>query len=435
MLAASDRSILTSARRNASQIFVAIMPTACHGGLATEELRPPMIDLPIPRTCPYAPRPEHRQLRAEAPISKVRLPSGASAWAITRHQDIRTVLLDPRFSSSRKHPGFPYLTEHIPPPLETKPMLLEMDHAEHAPARRAVVGEFSVKRIAALEARVQQIIDEHIDAMLAGPRPVDLVQAFSLPVPSLVICELLGVPYDDHEFFQTRSAKLVGRTTPPDEMQQALGDLMQYLDRLVTTKEQNPSDDLLGRQILRQREAGEVDHEGLVLMAFLLLIAGHETTANMISLGTLTLLKHPEQREALRRDPGKTPAAVEELLRYYTIAESALGRVATEDVELGGTLIRAGEGVVLLANTANRDDEVFANADAFDPDRGARNHLAFGFGPHQCLGQNLARLELQLALDTLLRRIPELRLAIPEPELAFKVDSTIFGMHELPVTW
>jgi len=394
-----------------------------------------MIDLPIPRTCPFAPRPEHRQMHAETPVSKVRLPSGAIAWAITRHQDIRTVLLDPRFGSSRKHPGFPYLSEHIPPPMEGKPFLLEMDPPEHVPARRAVVGEFSVRRIAALGPRIQQIIDEHIDAMLAGPRPVDLVQAFSLPVPSLVICELLGVPYEDHEFFQTRSAKLVGRTTPPDELQQSLVDLMQYLDRLVTTKEQSLADDLLGRQVLRQREAGTYDHEALVSMSFLLLIAGHETTANMISLGALTLLKHPEQLAALRHDPSKTPAAVEELLRYFTIAESALGRVAMEDVELGGMLIRAGEGIVMLANTANRDADVFANADEFDPERGARNHLAFGFGPHQCLGQNLARLELQLAFDTLFRRIPELRLAVPEDALAFKVDSTVFGLHELPVTW
>jgi cytochrome P450 len=394
-----------------------------------------MIDLPVPRTCPFAPRPEHRQMHAQTPVTRVRLPSGAIAWAVTRHQDIRTILLDPRFGSSRKHPGYPHLTEHIPPPMEGKPFLLEMDHSEHLPARRAVVGEFSVKRTAALGPRIQQIIDAHVDAMLAGPRPVDLVQAFSLPVPSLVICELLGVPYHDHDFFQVRSAKLVGRTTPPDELQQSLVDLMQYLDGLVTSKEQSPADDLLGRQVLRLREAGTYDREALVIMAFLLLVAGHETTANMISLSMLTLLKHPEQLAALRRDPSKTPAAVEELLRYFTIAESAVGRVATEDVEIGGMLIRAGEGVVMLANTANRDAEVFANADEFDPDRGARNHLAFGFGPHQCLGQNLARLELQLAIDTLLRRIPELRLAVPEEALAFKWDSTVFGMHELPVTW
>lgn len=394
-----------------------------------------MTDLPVTRTCPFAPRPEHRRLRAETPLTQVRLPAGGTAWAVTRHQDIRAILLDPRFSPSRRHPGYPHLSEHAPPPQTGEPMLIEMDPPEHVPARRAVVGEFSVKRVAALGPRIQQIVDEHIDAMLAGPRPADLVQAFSLPVPSLVTCELLGIPYDDHEFFQTHSARLVSRTTPTDEVGRSLFELMGYLDRLVTTKEQYLTEDLLGRQILRQREEGTFDHDALVAMAFLLLVAGHETTANMISLSTLTLLKHPERLAAIQQDPTRTPATVEELLRYFTIAESGLGRVATADVEVGGTLIRAGEGVVLLANTANRDPEVFTDADEFDPDRGARNHLAFGFGAHQCLGQNLARLELQIALDTLFRRIPGLRLAVPEQELAFKSDALVFGMHELPVTW
>lgn len=394
-----------------------------------------MIDLSVTRTCPFAPPPAHRQLREESPLAKVRLPSGVTAWAVTRHQDIRTVLSDPRFSPNRHDPRFPHLSEQPPPPSDLKPSMLDMDPAEHVPTRRAVIGEFSVRRTNALGPRIQQIVDQHIDAMLAGPRPVDLVQAFALPVPSLVICEMLGVPYEDHDFFQTRTTGLISRSTPPAELMRCLTDLMGYLDRLVAMKEQSPTDDLLGRQIVRHREAGGYDREALVSMAFLLLIAGHETTANMISLGTLMLLKHPEQLAALKQDPTKTLPAVEELLRYFTIAEAALGRFATEDVELAGTLIRAGEGVVLLANTANRDPEVFKNADEFDPARGGRNHLTFGFGSHQCIGQNLARLELQIALDTLFRRIPDLRLAVPEQDLSFKADAIVYGMHELPVTW
>ncbi|MDI3287466.1 cytochrome P450 [Polyangium sp. 15x6] len=393
------------------------------------------IPLAITRTCPFAPPAQHRQLRKEAPIAKVELPSGATAWAVTRHEDIRTILSDPRFSASRRNPGFPHLTEKTPPPLSAKPFLIDMDGQEHASARRAVVGEFSVKRMAALAPRIQQIVDQSIDAMLAGPRPVDLVQALSLPVPSLVICELLGVPYADHEFFQTRSAKLVGRTVSMEEKAGAFFELVGYLNKLVIDKEQNPTDDLLGRQIVKLREEGAYDHEAMLNLAFILLIAGHETTANMISLSTLMLLKHPEKLAVLRQDPEKTLPAVEELLRYFTIAEAGIGRVATEDVELGGVLIRAGEGVVVLANMGNRDPEVFTNGDELEVARGARNHLAFGFGPHQCLGQNLARLELQIVLDTLFRRIPELRPAVPEEELSFKDDATVYGMYEFPVTW
>jgi len=389
----------------------------------------------VARTCPYGPNAQHRQFRKESPITRVELPSGKQAFAVTRHEDIRAILLDPRFSPNRRHPGFPFLVKETPLQLFKKSPLIGMDPAEHVPARRSVVGEFSVRRTLALKPRIQEIVDEHIDAMLAGPRPVDLVEAFSLPVPSLVICELLGVPYADHEFFQARSAKLINRNTPREVAAQSLFELMGYLDDLVTAKEKSPTDDVLGRQIVKQREEGTYDHEALVIMAFLLLIAGHETTANMISLSALLLMKNPDKLAILREDPSKTPAAVEELLRYFTIAELGVARVATEDIEVGGVLIPAGEGVLLLANTGNRDPEVFEQGDDFDPERGARNHLAFGFGAHQCLGQNLARVELQIAIDTLFRRIPGLRPAVPEEELSFKEDSAVYGIYEFPVTW
>jgi cytochrome P450 len=386
--------------------------------------------LPITRSCPYAPPEEHVRLREEAPIAKVRLPSGSEAWALARHEHIRTMLTDPRFSSDRSNPNFPLLQAVPRGRIRFRASLISMDPPEHGPARRAVVGEFTVKRMAALRPRIQEIVDEHLDAMLAGPKPADLVQALSLPVPSLVICELLGVPYADHEFFQTRSAKLLRRTTPPEERVAAVDELRDYLDALITRKEQEPGDDLLSRQLGKTP-----DREELVSLGFLLLIAGHETTANMISLGTLALLEHPEALATIREDPAKTPNAVEELLRYFTIAEFAASRVATEDVELGGVLIRKGEGVVALGNTANRDPEAFDHPDELDVNRGARHHVAFGFGAHQCLGQNLARMELQIVFDTLFRRVPGLRLAVPAGELPFKDDANVYGLYELPVTW
>jgi cytochrome P450 len=390
---------------------------------------------PMQRTCPFSPPAEYGELRDKTPIARALLPSGRHAWLVTRHADVRAVLTDPRFSSDRRHPDFPRLIKFPQSNVNFTPSLIAMDPPEHGPARRAVVGEFTVKRVQALRPRLQEIVDDRIDAMLAGPRPVDLVQALSLPVPSLVICELLGVPYADHDFFQSRSKLLFSRTTSPQARQGGIDELRSYLDDLVTGKEREPSEDLLSRQVLRQRETGTEDHAALVGLAFLLLIAGHETTANMISLGTVALLENPEQLAIIKADPGKTPAAVEELLRYFTIVDTATSRLALEDVELGGVHIRAGEGVIALGNAANRDPEAFDDPDALDVERGARHHVAFGFGAHQCLGQNLARTELQIVFDTLLKRIPELRLATTVGDLPFKDDVVIYGLHALPVTW
>lgn len=389
------------------------------------------------RTCPYAPREEHVQLREQEPVAKVTLQTGEDAWVLTRHEEIRALLADTRFSSDRTRPGFPLMGDRAgedPGPIP--PMMISMDPPGHGPARRAVLGEFTVKRIAELGPRIQEIVDEHIDAMLAGPRPVDLVEALSLPVPSLVISELLGVPYADHEFFQTRSALIVKQDAGPEETQTALMELAGYLDGLLREKETNPTDDLLSRQIVQRRDAGgSFDRTDLIGLSFLLLTAGHETTANMISLTTLQLTRDAEVREAIRRDPSKTLPAIEEMLRYFTIAEQALARVATEDVEIGGRLIKAGDGVLPLSHAGNRDPRVFDDADTFDVGRGARNHLTFGYGPHQCLGQNLARLELQIVIDTLLRRVPDIRPAVPVEDLPFKEDTLVYGINEFPVTW
>lgn len=393
--------------------------------------------LPMERTCPFSPPPDYQRLREESPIARVGLPSGQTAWALTRLEDIREMLSSPHFSSDRQNPGFPMMVKRpvSRPDKPFRPSLIAMDPPEHGKARRDVVGEFTVKRMKALQPRIQQIVDEHIDAMLAGPKPVDLVQALSLPVPSLVICELLGVPYTDHEFFQERSSKMLNIEVSGETRQQAFEEIESYLDDLVTAKVAAPGDDLLGRQVLKQQESGEVNHDELVGLAFLLLIAGHETTANMISLGTLTLLENPEQLAMITADPGKTLPAIEELLRIFTIAEVATSRVATADVKIGDTLIRAGEGVVGLSNSGNHDPDAFEDPDKFDIERGARHHVAFGFGAHQCLGQNLARMELQIVFDTLFRRIPGLRVAVPVDELPFKHDSSVYGLYKLPVTW
>lgn len=394
---------------------------------------------PVARRCPFAEPAEYAQTRDEAPISKVRLQGGAETWWVARHTEGRAILADRRFSSDRRRPNFPVpgaakgLRERL---RAQPPSMIGMDGEEHAAERRALIGEFTVKRLAALQPRIQQIVDGFVDTMLAAPEhPIDLVRALSLPVPSLVICELLGVPYDQHEFFQSRTTALIRRGTPEDERTRALAELRGYLGDLIVRKESEPGDDLFSRQIALRREAGPLDHPGLVSMAFLLLAAGHETTANMISLGVVGLLNHPAQLARIKADPGLTPMAVEELLRYFTIVETATSRVATEDVEIGGVRINAHDGVIVSGLSANWDPRVFPRPADLDIDRRARNHIAFGYGPHQCLGQNLARLELQIVFDTLFRRIPGLRLAEPVDEVPFKNDSVIYGAYELPVTW
>jgi cytochrome P450 len=395
------------------------------------------------RSCPFAAPAQYGPMR-ERPISKVSLePSGGvdqkQVWWVSRHEDARAILNDRRFSSDRRRENFPIVNgdEKIRERFRAQvPSMIGLDGAEHAVARRAVIGEFTVKRIAAMRPRIQEIVDECIDRMLAGEgRQADLVQALSLPVPSLVICEMLGVPYEDHDFFQARTAAFIRRSSTPEQRSTAFDELREFLDKLITAKEQQPGDDLFSRQIARQREEGALDHADLVSMAFLLLVAGHETTANMISLGVVGLLNNPEQLAAIKADPSKTPLAVEELLRYFTIVEMVTSRVATEDVEIGGATIKADDGVVVSGLSANWDPNVFADPERLDVERGARHHIAFGYGPHQCLGQNLARLELQIVFDTLFRRIPDLRLAIPVDDVDFKTDANIYGVYELPVTW
>ncbi|GAA2253795.1 MULTISPECIES: cytochrome P450 [Kitasatospora] len=390
---------------------------------------------PVPRTCPYQLPAEYAGLRESSPVAKVTLPTGRSAWILTRYEDVRKALADPRLSSDRGHPDFPMLVELAKSDRDSTLSLAGMDAPEHTAARRAVVGEFTFRRMEALRPRIQDIVDACIDEMLAGPKPADLVKALSFPVPSLVICELLGVSDTDRDFFEDRTSRMLSMTLPPLTRQQAFFDLQTYLDELVTSKEESPEDDLLSRQVAKGRQAGTYDHDALVDLAFLLLTAGHDTTGNMISLGTLALLERPELRARITDDPGSTPDVVEELLRYFTITDIITARVAKDDVEIGGQIIRVGEGVFALGGSANRDPAVFENPDELDVDRGARQHLAFGHGPHQCLGQSLARMELEIVYETLLRRVPGLRLAESVDDLPLKNDAAIFGLHGLPVIW
>jgi cytochrome P450 len=387
--------------------------------------------------CPFSPPPGVLALQAEAPIAKVRLWDGRSAWLVTRQAEQRALLGDPRISRDTKRPGFPHGSVAARERGMMGRTFIGMDDPEHARLRRMVTGRFAIKRVEALRPAIQRIVDDRIDGMFAGPKPVDLVQAFALPVPSLVICELLGVPYADHDFFQANSKILVNRESSVEAAQEANGKLLDYLAGLVAEKLADAGHDLISELAAERVKTGELTERELASMGVLLLIAGHETTANMIALGTLTLLEHPDQLVALREtdDPKLVADAVEELLRYLTIVHSGLRRVALADIEIGDQTIRAGDGLVMAIDAGNRDERVFAEPERLDIYRDASGHTAFGFGVHQCLGQPLARVELQVVYGTLYRRIPSLRLAADLEQVPFKHDGAIYGVYELPVTW
>ncbi|WP_432279528.1 cytochrome P450 [Nocardia carnea] len=390
--------------------------------------------------CPFDPPPALRELQAEGAFAKVRLWDGSTPWVVTRHADQRALLSDPRISADPTQSGFPYWDSAQctrGKEAQSRIPLFEMDDPEHARLRRMVSAHLTAKRVEALRPAIQRIADTLIDAMLEGPKPVDLVEAFALPLPSLVICELLGVPYDDHEFFQENSVIFGTRGAPPEATAAARDKLTDYLDGLIGDKLADPGNDMLSRVAVERVATGELPRADLAQLAWILLHAGHETTTNMIALGTLALLEHPDQLAQLRgTDDSKLIAgAVEELLRYLHINQVGRRRVATEDIEHDGHLIRAGDGLVFALDVGDRDESVFPDPDRLDVHRDARQHVAFSFGVHQCLGQQLARVELQVIYSTLYRRIPGLRLATELADVPFKHDAFNYGVHQLLVTW
>lgn len=412
----------------------------------------PEYDIARAEGCPFDPAPSMRARQQEGSVTRVRLWDGSTPWLVTGHAEHRALLVDQRVSVDHSRPGMPRTTQGSPDTMTEAEIqqLMEMlkdksvpglsfilmDDPQHAQLRRMVTGTFAIRRMEAMRPAVQRIVDQFLDEMLAGPNPVDLVEAFALPVPSLVICELLGVPYSDHEFFQQYSRQIINRASTTVQRVEAQTKLGEYLDGLIGDRLTKPGDDLLSA-LAERVNAGELDRQEAVSMGVLMLFAGHETTANMIALGTLALLEHPDQLALLRDtdDPALAASAVEELLRYLTITHGGLLRVALADIELGGQTIREGEGIIVVNETANRDSAVFPDPDRLDIRRDARQQVSFGYGVHACVGQPLARLELQVAYPALLRRIPTLRLATELEKIPFKHDGFIYGVYELPVTW
>jgi len=377
--------------------------------------------------------PAYEELRRTEPVARVRLPYGGDAWLVTKYEDVKAVFGDLRFSRAA------VLGKDVPravPNIQERSSILSMDPPEHGRLRKLVAKGFTMRRTEQLRERAQEIVDGLLDDMEKNGAPADLVEALDMPLPITIICEMLGVPYDDRREFRDWSDRALAVTAfTPEEIQGGFESLQTYIAGLVAERRKSPTDDVLGTLVTARDEGDRLSEEELVNFGVTLLVAGHETTANQLGNFMYTLLSNPERLAELRADPDLVPAAVEELLRITPLGGSAgFPRIAVEDVELSGVTIKAGDAV-FTGQAGNRDPEVFPNPNEIDFHREGNAHIAFGHGVHHCVGAPLARMELQVAIGTLLRRFPALELAIPADQVPFKKGRLVRGPKELPVRW
>jgi len=377
--------------------------------------------------------PTYAELRRTEPVSRVRLPYGGDAWLVTKYDDVKTVFSDPRFSRAA------VLGQDVPravPMIQERPSILSMDPPEHGRLRKLVAKGFTMRRTEQLRQRAQDIVDGLLDEMEKNGAPADLVEALDMPLPITIICELLGVPYEDRREFRTWSDQALAVTAfTPEKITAASDKLQDYIAGLVARRRESPTDDVLGTLVTARDEGDRLSEEELINFGVTLLVAGHETTANQLGNFMYTLLTNPDRLAELRADPTLVPAAVEELLRITPLGASAgFPRIAIEDVELSGVTIQAGDAV-FVGQAGNRDPAVFPEPDRIDFHRENIAHVAFGHGVHHCVGAPLARMELQVAISTLLLRFPELELAVPGDEVPFRKGRLVRGPQELLVRW
>jgi cytochrome P450 len=397
-------------------------------------------DYPMPRAagCPFAPPPDVMALAEARPLSRVRIWDGSTPWLVTGYEQCRELFSDSRVSVDDRVPGFPHWNAGMVATVHKRPRsVFTADGEEHTRFRRMLSKPFTFRRVENLRPTIQRITDESIDTMLAGPQPADIVTALALPVPSVVISQLLGVPYEDAEMFQHHANVGLARYATGDDTVKGAISLHKYLSQLVETKMDNPAEDAVS-DLAERVKAGELSVKEAAQLGTGLLIAGHETTANMLGLGVLALLENPDQLPAIRDadDPKIVANAVEELLRYLSIIQNGQRRVALEDIAIAGEVIRAGDGIIIDLAPANWDADAFTEPERLYLHRsGADRNVAFGYGRHQCVGQQLARAEMQIVFRTLFQRVPTLELAVPLEDVPFKHDRLAYGVYELPVTW
>ncbi|MFT4043363.1 MAG: cytochrome P450 [Gordonia sp. (in: high G+C Gram-positive bacteria)] len=398
----------------------------------------PQFPTPRESACPFLPTPEIRELIDDGVVlSKARTWDGRTPWLVTTHAAQRAIMSDPRVSANDHLDGFPHPTQAQAETIDQRPKtIFDSDGADHARLRRMLTSSFTRGRMEKIRPKIQEATDNLIDELLAGPNPTDLVEALALPLPSLMICDLLGVPYEDHDFFQEHAKVANAREASAEENGKAMRILNGYVTELIEKKITNPEEDVvsdLGKRVT----AGDLGLPDAAMLGMILLIAGHETSANMITLGTALMLRNPDQLAVFRdlTERADIAKAVEELLRYLTIPHLLQRRIAIEDIDYDGQVIKAGDGIIAPLPAANFDPVAFPDPQRLDVTRDARHHHAFGWGPHQCIGQQLARIELEVVYETLFRRIPTLEIAVGFESLKFKGDSLAYGIYELPVRW
>ncbi|AXE81742.1 cytochrome P450 [Streptomyces atratus] len=366
--------------------------------------------------------------RAKAPVSKVSLPFGMDAWVVTGYEESKAVL----GSADGFSTDFAHLATNAGVAAEQSPGGLGFsDPPVHTRLRRILTPEFTMRRLRRLTPRIDAIVEERLDAMEARQGPVDLVQEFALPIPSLTICELLGVPYEDRQDFQQLAMDrfdLFGGTTAPFG---AMSESLAYFRNVVRMQREDPGDGLLG--MIVKEHGDSVDDEELAGLADGVLTGGFETTASTIALGSLVLLQNKDVFERIRTDDAMAAPFIEEVLRYLSAVQLAFPRFAREDIEIAGVVIPRGDMVLCSLSSANRDASYVMDDGRFDPHRNTSGHLAFGYGIHRCIGAELARMELRSAYPALAQRFPRMRLAVPPQDLAFRKLSIVYGIESLPV--
>lgn len=390
---------------------------------------------PVFRSCPERPPEEHLRLLSDPAVPQVELLSGNKAWILARAADVREMLSDPRFSANRADQRFPVLAaKRRPRPAGSFVMSMNyLDGADHARIRHAVNGEFSARSVDALRPRAQAALDACLDEVMAEGRTTDFVKRVTRPFTCTLMCELLGIPSSDQPLLRENLDLVLVHKVTPDVLEVARRAVLSYLADIISAKRADRTDDLLGRQItLSERGTGLTGDKELLALAHTMLLAGYEPPAGIISLAVYTLLTMPHIKSKLLLDRSLVRGAIDELLRFYSVDDHSAMRFALEDVELGGALIHAGDAVIGLTNTANRDPCLFERPHELDIERDARRHLSFGFGPHRCIGSRLATMMVDVAIGTVLDRLPGLQL---RGTVKFRENVNIYDVESMPVLW